>query len=233
MLLQAATQAAATAASQENRLVAIIAESDLIIKITLLILVSFSVISWAIIAIKWGQIRTAKRRTIEFLRQFSATTSLEAFLQRGKFPAGPTRRILRASLAPLKEEGAAEPLLRVKREATRSTTQEIEDLEHYVPFLATTASATPFIGLFGTVWGILNAFFEISQAGSSSIAVVGPRIAEALFATAVGLAAAIPAVVFYNLFVNRIRILARQLEQFADDLVHRVEHELIHDQRAA
>ena len=99
-------------------------------------------------------------------------------------------------------------------------------LEQFTPFLATTASACPFIGLFGTVWGILTAFLVLKEgSGSSSIQVVGPYIAEALIATAVGLAAAIPAVVFYNYFVTKIKALARDYEDFSLDLTRRIQHE--------
>ena len=91
--------------------------------------------------------------------------------------------------------------------------------------MATTASAAPFIGLFGTVWGILNAFYKIGQSGASSLAIVGPHIAEALIATAIGLAAAIPAVIFYNVFVNKIRRFNKVLNDFTDDLIDRVDDE--------
>lgn len=221
MLLQA-TAEAATAVTQENRLFTIIADSDPIIKITLLILIFFSVVSWGIIFLKWAQLKGAKSKVRSFLRQFWKASSIAAFARSGKHVRGPAHNIFKNAVAPLNEVEDRNAELLVQRETARATSDEIEQLEYYVPFLATTASATPFIGLFGTVWGILNAFFEISQAGSSSITVVGPRIAEALFATAVGLAAAIPAVVFYNVFVNKIRLLAREIEQFSDDLTHRI-----------
>ncbi|MBI4237854.1 MAG: MotA/TolQ/ExbB proton channel family protein [Deltaproteobacteria bacterium] len=233
MLLEATTTAvAAAAAGDGNRLATIIADSDPIIKATLLILVFFSVVSWAIILLKWAQLRTARGKIRRFLQQFWQAKTIDALLQRGKVASGPAASIFKSAIAPLREPGITELALRVQREAERATDDEVEHLEHYVPFLATTASVTPFIGLFGTVWGILNAFFEIKLAGSSGIEVIGPRIAEALFATAVGLAAAIPAVVFYNVFVNRIRHLSRQIEQFADDLTHRIAMEYLHAKSA-
>ena len=99
----------------------------------------------------------------------------------------------------------------------------LDKLEKRVPFLATTASITPFIGLFGTVWGIMMAFSNIGAQGSTDLSVVAPGIADALIATAVGLFAAIPAVIFYNFFVNRTRVFTREIQSFSEDLAHRIE----------
>src|SRR5262249_26492302 len=115
----------------------------------------------------------------------------------------------------------------VRRRIERAAEDEIERVERYIPFLATTGTTTPFIGLFGTVWGILAAFWQIGRAGSSSLAVVGPFIAESLIATAFGLAAAIPAVIFYNFFVNRTRIFTREIQSFSEDLAHRIERDYL------
>jgi biopolymer transport protein TolQ len=103
----------------------------------------------------------------------------------------------------------------VDRALLRATTVELNKLEHRVPFLATTASITPFIGLFGTVWGIVVAFQGIAQAGNTSLGVVAQPIAEALIATAAGLFAAIPAVYFYNLFTNKVKKFASEMDDFA------------------
>ena len=113
----------------------------------------------------------------------------------------------------------------IRRRIDRAVEEEIERIERYLPFLATTGSTSPFIGLFGTVWGILAAFWQIGRAGSSSLAVVGPYIAEALIATALGLAAAIPAVIFYNFFVTRIRVFVREIQNFSEDLAQRIERD--------
>ena len=102
-------------------------------------------------------------------------------------------------------------------------------LEQGLPFLATTASVTPFVGLFGTVWGIMQSFHAIGQRGGASLAVVGPGISEALIATAAGLAAAIPAVVAYNHYLNRLRRLEDELDNFAEELVLLFESRLPHD----
>lgn len=224
MLLEVTTAVAGTAADN-NRLMEILSQSDIIIKLTLFILLFFSVVSWAIIFFKFTQLKAARRAVARFTSQFWKSDTIETFVGRAKGGAGPAANIFRCGTAPLRDGDAKTRKLRVTHETKRATEQEIENLEYYTPFLATTASASPFIGLFGTCWGILNAFFELSAAGSSSLQVVGPRIAEALFATAVGLAVAIPALIFYNFFVNKIRLLSREMEQFSDDLTHRIENE--------
>lgn len=224
MLLEVASAAVETAA-HGNRLAAILVQSDVVIKLTLIFLLFFSVVSWAIIFFKLTQLKAARRGVARFTHQFWKSESIETFANRAKGGMGPAANIFRSGTAPLRDGDSRTRKLRVTHETKRATEQEIENLEHYLPFLATTASASPFIGLFGTCWGILNAFFELSAAGSSSLQVVGPRIAEALFATAVGLAVAIPALIFYNFFINKIRLLAREMEQFSDDLTHRIENE--------
>jgi len=121
------------------------------------------------------------------------------------------------------EEGlGGERLDAVHRAMRRAAALEIARLERYLPFLATTASATPFIGLFGTVWGIMASFHGIGQQGSANLAVVAPGISEALIATAAGLAAAIPAVIAYNYFVNRVKHWATEMEGFTMDLLNLV-----------
>ena len=105
----------------------------------------------------------------------------------------------------------------------RAATGEVTRLERRVTFLATTASVSPFIGLFGTVWGIMNAFADIGRMGSANLAVVAPGISEALIATAAGLAAAIPSVVFYNLYNSRIKVLSAMLDDFALEFLNIIE----------
>ncbi|EKD41885.1 MAG: hypothetical protein ACD_73C00465G0001 [uncultured bacterium] len=114
----------------------------------------------------------------------------------------------------------------VKSKLTQTQEEEISKLEQYMPFLATTASTSPYIGLFGTVWGILMAFQAIGKAGTSSLATVGPSIAEALITTAIGLAAAIPAVIAYNYFVNRTRQLVKMTDLFVEELVLKIDEEV-------
>jgi biopolymer transport protein TolQ len=124
--------------------------------------------------------------------------------------------------APLMDDDGAGPpisaMSRLRHVLRLALAEEVARLEQGLPFLATTASVAPFVGLFGTVWGIMQSFHAIGQRGGASLAVVGPGISEALVATAVGLAAAIPAVVAYNHYLNRIRRLEGELENFAEEL---------------
>lgn len=218
--------AVAAAPDEGSHILSLIWQADIVVKLTLLILFIFSVVSWAIIIMKQRQIRSARTRVQQFLTTFWQAKTLESLMTRGAFPKSPTLNIFKTGVASLREQSTGpKNITFIQRDIERTTSEEIEQLEYFVPFLATTASAAPFIGLFGTVWGILNAFFKIGAAGSSSLAVVGPHIAEALIATAVGLAAAIPAVIFYNFFVNKIRLLSRDIQQFSEDLDQRIEKE--------
>lgn len=201
-------------------------QADAVVKFALILLVIFSVISWAIIVTKHRQLKTARKRTSQFMASFWHSKTLDALVAKGSFHKSPVFNIFKSGINSLREPDNAKNISFIKRDITRTAEEEIEQLEYYVPFLATTASAAPFIGLFGTVWGILNAFWKLGRAGSSSLAVIGPHIAEALIATALGLAAAIPAVIFYNFFVNKIRLLTRDIIQFSEDMAHRIEKEM-------
>lgn len=222
------TTTAAASSEEGSHILSLIWSADIVVKITLLILLIFSVISWAIIIMKQRQLKSAKTRVQQFLATFWQAKTLDVLMTRGSFPKSPTLNIFKTGIASLREQnGNNKNITFIQKDIERTTSDEVEQLEYYVPFLATTATAAPFIGLFGTVWGILNAFFRIGSAGSSSLAIVGPHIAEALIATAAGLAAAIPAYIFYNYFVNRIRQVSRELGQFSDDLGHRIQTEYL------
>jgi biopolymer transport protein TolQ len=119
----------------------------------------------------------------------------------------------------------------VKRALRRATNTEMTRMTQMVPFLATTGNTAPFIGLFGTVWGIMNSFAGIGQSGSASLAVVAPGISEALVATAAGLAAAIPAVMAFNYFMNRIRIVETELQSFSADFLNIIERDILRIER--
>lgn len=201
-------------------------QADIVVKIALVILLIFSVVSWAIIIVKHRQLKKSRRRTSSFINSFWHAKNIEGVIAKGAFPRSPVFNIFKTGVASMKDPDNAKNLSFIKRDISRTTEDEVEQLEYYVPFLATTASAAPFIGLFGTVWGILNAFWKLGRGGASTISVVGPHIAEALIATAIGLAAAIPAVIFYNFFVNKIRLLSRDISQFAEDLMQRIEKEM-------
>ncbi len=202
-------------------------EADPVVKLTLLILITFSVCCWAIIFYKFKQIRQAQSQSQNFWNIFASSSLADI----GKHPQGrqgPLYEIYNAGLQALqhlrkKSSGSITPALEQKLAQARE--EEVYKLEQFTPFLATAASASPFIGLFGTVWGILTAFWQIGKAGSSSLATVGPAISEALIATAIGLATAIPAYVTYNYFVYRIKVIVKMMNLFCDDLVLRIEEE--------
>jgi biopolymer transport protein TolQ len=204
-------------------------------KFVLAVLLLFSVVSWALIVEKWWQFRRVRRQTLGFVKVFreGRRPSLVHSAAR-KFRDSPLAQLYAAAYAEISglpdvvdqsiddgDEGLpAERLDSVHRALRRAAGLEIAQLERYLPFLATTASATPFIGLFGTVWGIMSSFQGISTQGSASLAVVAPGISEALIATAAGLAAAIPAVIAYNYFLNRVRHWATEMDGFILDLLN-------------
>ena len=216
-------------------ILALVWNSGPIAKVVLIVLLVFSIVSWALIVDKAWQLRRVRRQTLEFLKIF----------REGRRPSmiyGAARRTRESPLAQLYvaayqevagvselservtddlDEGLpADRLEAVNRALRRAAAHEVAQLERYLPFLATTASATPFIGLFGTVWGIIAAFHGIGQQGSASLAVVAPGISEALIATAAGLGAAIPAVIGYNYFINRVKHWATEMDGFTMDLLN-------------
>jgi biopolymer transport protein TolQ len=206
-----------------------------IAKLVLLVLVGFSVVSWALIVEKAWQFRKVRRQTFEFLRVFrDARRPSSGHSAARKLRQSPLAQLYFAAyqevagipevldkvLDDLDDGLNAERLEAVNRALRRAAALEVARLEHYLPFLATTASATPFIGLFGTVWGVMAAFHGIGAQGSASLAVVAPGISEALIATAAGLGAAIPAVIGYNYFVNRVKHWAVEMEGFTMDLLN-------------
>jgi len=187
-----------------------------IVKLVLVLLILFSVVSWAIIFLKLRLFKGIERNQAGFARAFAEGKSLSALYEQAeKEEKSPLTEVFRAGYLELtriqRERGDAArgeasqggrtapfPVDNVHRAMYRTTHEQVGGMENLLPFLATTGSATPFIGLFGTVWGIMNAFSGIATTGNATLATVAPGIAEALMATGIGLVAAIPAVVFYN-----------------------------------
>ena len=210
----------------------LIASSSLLSQFVLAVLALFSVASWAVILQKLSQFRRASAQTVRFSDVFrrsakfsevqTACESLSHSPLAGVFQAGYVE--LNAQLRQATGEQAERPVLRsfdaLDRALLRAASIEVARLEKRVPFLATTASLTPFIGLFGTVWGIMSAFAGIGAAGSTNLAVVAPGIAEALIATAAGLFAAIPAVYFYNHLTQRLKEMASAMDDFAMEFLN-------------
>jgi biopolymer transport protein TolQ len=201
------------------------------IKLVLLVLVAFSVASWGIMAERWRRFRRASEQSYDFLDRFHQGGGLAAIQDETKqLKWSPVADIFRAgfreiSLNPTTEGSSlrGESLEAVDRLLRKNASVQIAELERSLGFLATTASATPFIGLFGTVWGIMNAFRGIGVSGTASLAAYAPGIAEALVATAAGLAAAIPAVIGYNHFLGKLRAMDLLIDEFIADFIHRIQ----------
>jgi biopolymer transport protein TolQ len=209
-------------------------EADPVVQLVILALIVMSVISWAIIVRRFLVLRKATAQSVTFLDRFWATSSLEeASGELKKYPDSPVAAAFGAGYRELVRinEVEAQPghvpmggtVDNVGRALRKAASESLTRLERTIPFLASCGSAAPFIGLFGTVWGILRAFQTIGEKGTTSIADVGPPIAEALIATAIGLFAAIPAVLFFNYFATRLKVLASEINHFSADFLNLVE----------
>lgn len=199
----------------------------------LALLMVVSVSSWALIALKHSQLSRARAQSLAFLDNFWKASRLEAIYQDAqKLEGSPLSKVFCAGyeeltkLAQTKEgaEGAMSERLggieNVERALNRASTAQLMDLEARVSFLGTVGSASPFVGLFGTVMGILNAFNSIAEQGNATLATVAAPVGNALFATAAGLFAAIPAVVAYNSFVSRIKVFDTEMSNFSADFLN-------------
>jgi biopolymer transport protein TolQ len=184
------------------------------VKLVIVVLLFFSVFSWAIIIFKHRHLVRAEREDMAFYKAFrKVNTTGELFAVSKKYFLSPMANVFKA-VFPDSERRERED---ISRSLKRFEALETAKLEKYLNFLATTGSTTPFIGLFGTVWGIMNSFRGIGQAGAASLAIVAPGIAEALIATAMGLLAAIPAVIAYNYYLSRARRITIQMEDFSEE----------------
>lgn len=186
-----------------------------VVKGILVILLFFSVFSWAIIFYKHRYLSRAAKESEAFLRVFRAGRDTKGLFHTARsLTLSPLANVFRSVYSEENRFSKDE----VKRLLRRFEALEVAKLQSYLNFLATTGSTTPFIGLFGTVWGIMNAFRGIGAAGSASLAVVAPGIAEALITTAAGLAAAIPGVVAYNYYLSRAKMMIIEMEDFSEEL---------------
>jgi biopolymer transport protein TolQ len=217
------------------------------VRFVLVLLLFFSVACWAIIFAKYRLIRKARKESGHFLDIFWHSRDLaEAFTASKRLRHSPIAKVFRVAYVELRQVNKSQTsstgntdtddvsldqkmvaVDNIKRALRRAVNIELTGLGKALPFLATTGNTTPFIGLFGTVWGIMNAFRGIGLRGSATLAVVAPGISEALIATAAGLAAAIPAVVAYNYFSNKVRILESEMQNFSADFLNLVERDLI------
>ena len=219
---------------------AIILGAGIVVKLVLLLLFSFSVASWGIILFKFFQVHRAKSASERFMDFFWKSKRFDSIAsQVERFANSPLTVLFNEGYSELKKvvetdsksDGSALStdlggVENVSRALRRATNSEITRLEKYLTFLATTGSTSPFIGLFGTVWGIMTAFEGIGKTGSASLAVVAPGIAEALIATAIGLVAAIPAVMAYNHFQHKIRVLINEMDSFSTEFLNIVQRNI-------
>jgi len=202
---------------------ALILQASLIVQLVMLLLLGFSMGSWWCIFIKWFQLRDAKKQTELFEQTFWSGTDFQQLIQKTnkpRFGAGALARICSAGFQEFNKLRAqtnaqVADVIDGSRRAMRAAYQrELDDLEAQLPFLATVGSVSPYIGLFGTVWGIMHAFRSLANVGQATLAQVAPGIAEALIATAIGLFAAIPAVIAFNRFNYDLDRLDNRFESF-------------------
>lgn len=225
-----------------------ISGAGLVVKMVLLTLLGFSATSWTIIVIKYRVISKAHKETVAFIDAFWKSRNLaDAYSKARQLKESSVARVFRTAYMDLKrltataqtqsdtlESNGGGPSLdsrsgseHMRRTLRKATNEEITRMTQLVPFLATAGSTAPFIGLFGTVWGIMNSFQGIANKGSANLAVVAPGIAEALIATAVGLAVAIPSVIAFNYFSQKIRVINSDLKSFSDDFLNIVERDIL------
>jgi len=207
-------------------------DADIVVQVVIAGLVLASIWVWTIIvsfSIRMGRVRS---RTAGFEDEFWETDNPEALVGGKRRPDTPSGRVAAAGIAELRastKDGMRDKAGAKQRIALAMEGQvaaEADSLAERLNFLATTGSVAPFVGLFGTVWGIMNSFFQIGQQQNSSLAVVAPGISEALFATAIGLFAAIPAVIAYNRFSHRVNAFEARLQRFADKVHAQIGREL-------
>ena len=223
-----------------NSILGMIVDAGGVVQLVLLVLFLFSIGSWTIILLKYRELGKVRKENDQFLDFFMKKTKLSDLIAEArKFKYSTVAEVFRVGYAELakatkaaKPSGAEETLspqsedgmiVFLERSLGRACSAEASKMEKALGFLATTGNTCPFIGLFGTVWGIMDTFKGIGARGSATLAVVAPGISEALIATAAGLAAAIPAVIFYNYFLNRIRGVNLETDNFASDFLNLID----------
>jgi biopolymer transport protein TolQ len=212
-----------------SEVVSMVRNTGFVAQLVLVILLVFSVFSWAIIFSKWGAFRRARVQSSRFVRAFRKAQRLQDIAAVAEqFKPSPLVPVFEGSWEEYRRQnGNNNPperkVIAVQRAASIATSEEITRLERRLPWLATTGAVTPFIGLFGTVWGIIDAFHGLGTAGAATLRAVAPGISEALITTAAGLLAAIPAVIFYNLLNNQIREFGSRMDDFTLEFLNAVE----------
>jgi len=216
---EVATQVVGLGGSTDFSLIQLFLRADFIVKSVIILLIAASIYSWALIFDKYKLFKKIEKTTTTFEEKFWKSKSAESFYNsltnRDKDPVANIFQSAMAEVIKTKSKSSAVQSARVSRIIEISADEEIKKIEKNFTFLATVGSTAPFIGLFGTVWGIMNSFQSIAISRNTSLAIVAPGIAEALFATALGLLAAIPAVVAYNKFNSDAKRYGSRIENFS------------------
>lgn len=215
--------------SQAGSYFTLISQASAVVKFVLLLLMIFSVVSWSIVIFKLVEYRNARinsEKFMDFFRKSKNLTDIFKFLS--NFKENPLSSIFKSGYRELSKQLSGEKksvnIKLLERSIINTSNSEIVKLERMNGFLATTAAVSPFIGLFGTVWGIMSSFHQIGIQMNANLTTVAPGIAEALIATALGLFAAIPAVIFYNLLINKVKVIISTMEIFIGEFLNTSEN---------
>ena len=199
-------------------------ETGPVAKVVLAILLLFSIFSWAIIVQKYGLLNKARVQSARFIRAFRKANRLQDIAAVAEqFKPSPLVAVFEGGFDELKRQGGVRNTTNVQRAMQIASSEELTRLERRMSWLAVTASVTPFIGLFGTVWGIIDAFHGLGTAGAATLRAVAPGISEALITTAAGLFAAIPAVIAYNILLGQIREFGSRMDDFSLEMMNTIE----------
>ena len=206
-----------------GEIVTLIRQTGAVAQAVLLILLIFSIVSWAIILSKWASLRRSRTQSGRFLRAFRKAHRLQDVAAVSEqFKPSPLVAVFENAYDEYRRQGE-QNIPAVQRAAQIAASEELTRLERRLPWLATTGAVAPFIGLFGTVWGIIDAFYGLGDAGAATLRAVAPGISEALITTAAGLAAAIPAVIAYNMFTHRLREFGSRMDDFTLEMLNLIE----------
>jgi biopolymer transport protein TolQ len=207
-----------------GEIVSLVWQTGPVAKTVLAILLGFSILSWSIIVSRYNLLRRARVQSGRFLRAFRRAQRLpDISAVAEQFKPSPLVAVFEGGYEEFKRQGPRGNTVAIQRAMQISASEELTRLERRLPWLAITAAATPFIGLFGTVWGIIDAFHGLGTAGAATLRAVAPGISEALITTAAGLFAAIPAVIAYNLFGSDIREFGSRMDDFSMEMLNVVE----------
>src|SRR5215469_12171960 len=206
-----------------GEIVTLVRQTGAVAQTVLVILLVFSIMSWSIILSKWSSLGRARTQSGRFLRAFRKAHRLQHVAAVSEqFRPSPLVAVFEGAYEEFRRQGD-QNIPAVQRAAQIASSEELTRLERRLPWLATTGAVSPFFGLFGTVWGIIDAFYGLGDAGAATLRAVAPGISEALITTAAGLAAAIPAVIAYNAFTHSMREFGSRMDDFSLELLNLIE----------